>query len=76
MGWYGASYEISSLEFFDWIFNKKVCPKCGGKLKRQSVKRHIKKGWYDGRYGDHYKVRLFFKCTVCEKIWTREKLYK
>lgn len=81
MGWNGKIYEFSGIDLWTWLFNKRPCPKCGGKLKRKSSKKYLRTGMVTRiGYGDEYRLTRFLKCESCGQVWTEkmleEKWYK
>lgn len=64
-------YDFSSKEFRYFLFGKKICPKCGGRLQKQKC-HELKRGSdFNSRSVDTFvpqaKVKHYFYVYICEK---------
>jgi len=64
--------DVYVIGFFAWLFNKKPCPKCGGKVKRKRevklVKKSKNKGW--AKTPAEYSISHGFICESCGRKFT------
>ena len=75
-------YDVGFIGILFWLFNKKTCPKCLGKVKRKREIKLMQKRTNKGAFGTpaEYKVKHNFVCEDCGKEFTfnqvREQKWK
>jgi len=65
-------YDVGPIGILMWLFNKKPCPKCSGKVKRKRKVKLVKQRSNEGFGGSPavYKVTHGFVCEDCGKYFT------
>ncbi|NSB34555.1 uncharacterized protein with PIN domain [Clostridium saccharoperbutylacetonicum] len=71
------TFEFKELKYF--FFNRKVCKKCGTKMKKVTSEKYIGMKKFKGivtglSYDKAYEVEIFYYCPKCDKKYSLEEL--
>lgn len=78
-----ASYgvELTGKEILYFFFKKKVCPKCGEKMRKEKQVESLGEGVDSvelGKFyiGERHEVTLSYRCVKCNKVYSIGELTK
>lgn len=76
-------YQLTAKEFSYLVFKKKICPRCGGKLKKRKCSELVDGAKFDSASAPLYTKRSevkhyydMFACEDCEETFALTDLVK